>query len=48
MSKTLSKGRLICRRCGRRGYGIIRRYGLMLCRCCFRELAKKMGFRKYE
>ncbi len=36
-----------CRRCGRiRGH--IRRYGLNLCRQCFREIAKKIGFKKYS
>ena len=36
-----------CRRCG--AYGpIIRRYGLMLCRQCFREVAEKLGFKKYQ
>jgi ribosomal protein S14 len=35
-----------CRRCGRYE-GIIRRYGLMYCRQCFREVARKLGFKKY-
>ncbi len=36
-----------CRRCGRiRGH--IDKYGLDLCRQCFREVAKKIGFKKYN
>lgn len=36
-----------CRRCGRtRAH--IRSYGLGLCRQCFREIAKKIGFKKYS
>ena len=34
-----------CRKCGRTG-GIIRKYGLLYCRQCFREKAKKLGFVK--
>lgn len=41
------KGSRPCRRCGRFG-PIIRSYGLNLCRQCFREVAKKMGFTKYS
>ncbi|MEA2053637.1 MAG: 30S ribosomal protein S14 [Candidatus Thermoplasmatota archaeon] len=36
-----------CVRCGRRR-GLIRRYGLHLCRQCFRETAEEMGFKKYS
>ena len=36
-----------CRRCGRFG-GHISKYGLGLCRCCFREIATKIGFKKYS
>jgi len=36
-----------CRKCGRAG-GIIRKYGLIYCRQCFREEAEKLGFRKYN
>ena len=36
-----------CRRCGRVG-GHIRKYGLNLCRHCFREIATKIGFKKYN
>ena len=36
-----------CLRCGRKR-GIIRRYGMHLCRQCFRELAPEIGFKKYS
>lgn len=36
-----------CDRCGRKR-GIVRRYGLHLCRQCFREVAFELGFRKYS
>ena len=36
-----------CRRCGRtRGH--VSKYGLGLCRHCFREIATKIGFKKYN
>ncbi len=36
-----------CQRCGsHRGY--IRKYGIGMCRRCFRELAKKIGFSKFD
>ena len=36
-----------CRRCGRiRAH--IKKYGLDLCRQCFREVAMKLGFKKYS
>ncbi|AEF96447.1 30S ribosomal protein S14 [Methanotorris igneus] len=37
-----------CRRCGHVGPGLIRKYGLNLCRQCFREVAAKLGFKKYD
>lgn len=36
-----------CKRCGRTG-GHISKYGLHLCRQCFREIATKIGFKKYS
>lgn len=36
-----------CDRCGRYG-GHISKYGMNLCRCCFREIAVKIGFKKYS
>lgn len=41
------KGTRRCIRCGSHG-SLIRRYNLYLCRQCFREVAKKLGFKKYE
>ena len=36
-----------CRNCGRvRGH--IRKYGLNLCRQCFREMAPSLGFKKFS
>ncbi len=36
-----------CVRCGRYG-GHLNQYGLHLCRHCFREIAEKIGFKKYH
>ena len=37
----------ICVICGsKRGH--IKRYGLHVCRRCFREVAEELGFKKYE
>jgi len=36
-----------CKRCGRTG-GHISKYGINLCRQCFRDLATKIGFKKYS
>ncbi|KHO47201.1 MAG: hypothetical protein QS99_C0002G0037 [archaeon GW2011_AR4] len=36
-----------CGRCGRTG-AHIKQYGLHLCRQCFREIATKLGFKKYN
>lgn len=36
-----------CRRCGRPS-GYISKYGLDLCRTCFREIAINLGFKKYS
>ena len=36
-----------CIRCGRTG-GHIGKYGLNLCRQCFRDIATKIGFKKYN
>ena len=35
-----------CERCGRYG-AHIKKYGLHLCRHCFREIATQLGFKKY-
>jgi len=36
-----------CSRCNRAG-GHISKYGLNLCRQCFREIATRLGFKKYN
>ncbi len=36
-----------CKRCGTYR-GAISKYGLNLCRKCFREVAPKLGFKKYN
>jgi len=49
ISKKRAFGRYIhpCSRCGgRRGH--INKYGLNVCRRCFREIATKIGFKKYR
>jgi len=36
-----------CRKCGTTK-GVIRKYGILLCRKCFREEAKRLGFVRYN
>ncbi|KHO46813.1 MAG: hypothetical protein QS98_C0001G0072 [archaeon GW2011_AR3] len=36
-----------CRRCGRTG-GHISKYGIHMCRQCFRDVAQEIGFKKYS
>jgi small subunit ribosomal protein S14 len=36
-----------CQRCGRK-QGLVGRYDIYLCRQCFREVARSMGFKKYS
>ncbi len=36
-----------CKNCGRMG-GHINKYGLHLCRQCFREMAPDLGFKKFN
>lgn len=44
--RTGGRSKKRCRRCGRiRGH--IAMYGLNLCRQCFRDIATKIGFKKY-
>lgn len=45
--RKFGKGSRYCRRCGQYG-ALIQKYDLMLCRQCFREVASKIGFKKYE
>ena len=45
--RTTGIGSRACRRCGRYR-SVIRSYNLMLCRQCFKEEAKKIGFNKFD
>ncbi|WP_255148848.1 30S ribosomal protein S14 [Halorarius halobius] len=36
-----------CQRCGRK-QGLVSKYDIWLCRQCFREIARDMGFKKYS
>lgn len=45
--RSCGKARKKCQRCGRMG-AHIDKYGLNLCRQCFREIATKIGFKKYS
>ncbi|MEF8853023.1 MAG: 30S ribosomal protein S14 [Haloarculaceae archaeon] len=36
-----------CQRCGRE-QGLVGKYDIWLCRQCFREISRSMGFRKYS
>jgi len=45
--RKFGKGARPCRRCGQCG-PVIQKYNLMVCRQCFREVAEKMGFQKFE
>ncbi|TIA82780.1 hypothetical protein E3P77_00980 [Wallemia ichthyophaga] len=40
------KGSRSCRVCGKNGQGLIRKYGMDICRQCFRENASAIGFVK--
>ncbi|MBI2126931.1 MAG: 30S ribosomal protein S14 [Thaumarchaeota archaeon] len=41
------KGARWCKRCGQYN-AMIQMYNLLLCRQCFREVAPRLGFRKYD
>ena len=45
LSQKYGKGSRQCRICGAR-QGLIRKYGLNICRRCFREKATDIGFQK--
>ncbi len=44
--RTCGKNLKKCRRCGSKS-GHIQKYNLKLCRKCFRDIATKIGFKKY-
>jgi len=44
--RSFGRGAHECRRCGRK-QGLVRKYGIYLCRQCFREIANTMEFEKY-
>lgn len=46
-ARSCGKNNVRCQITGRRG-GIIRKYGLNICRQSFREVATKLGFKKYS
>ncbi|CBZ51959.1 putative 40S ribosomal protein S29 [Neospora caninum Liverpool] len=45
--KKYGPGSRQCRVCFNR-HGMVRKYGLMMCRQCFRERATQIGFVKYR
>ncbi|KAK5574897.1 hypothetical protein RB653_010151 [Dictyostelium firmibasis] len=45
--RTFGPGSRTCRKCGNH-HGIIRKYGLNMCRRCFRTDAEAIGFNKYR
>ena len=47
MPRKYGKAAKKCTRCGDHS-AMISRYGLSLCRQCFREIAPKIGFKKYK
>ena len=42
-----TRDRHSCRRCDR-NQGLVGKYDINLCRQCFREVARDMGFKKYS
>jgi len=44
--KSVSKNNLFFSRSCANQHGLIRKYGLMICRQCFREYAADIGFKK--
>ena len=45
--RTCGKALKKCKNCGRNG-GHINKYGLNLCRQCFKKMAKELGFKQYN
>ncbi|TAL48353.1 30S ribosomal protein S14 [archaeon] len=46
VAKKFGRATHVCRRCGNTR-GVIRKYGLLYCRRCIREVAGSIGFKKY-
>ena len=46
-TKKFGRGANECKMCGRK-QGLVRRYHIMFCRQCFREVAPQIGFKKYS
>jgi small subunit ribosomal protein S14 len=46
-ARKFGEGSRKCKRCGRTG-AHISRYGLHVCRQCFREIATKIGFKQFN
>ena len=42
-----ARKRIPCKRCGNTR-GVVHKYNINLCRMCFKELAEKLDFRKYD
>ncbi|MDO8537251.1 MAG: 30S ribosomal protein S14 [archaeon] len=47
MKLMVDKRKVKCRRCGNNA-GLIRKYHIYLCRRCFKDVAEKIGWRKYS
>ena len=48
MSELLAeKKKRVCRVCGNRK-AVIRKYNLYVCRRCFKDIAEKIGFKKFD
>ena len=47
MAEKKKKKRHQCRACGCKK-AVIRKYGLILCRRCFKEKAERLGFKKFD
>lgn len=45
--RKFGRGARRCQRCGSQD-AVITKYGLYLCRQCFREIAPTLGFKKYR
>jgi len=45
--KEPKKHKIGCRLCGRKD-GVTKKYGLNMCRQCFKSKAAEMGFKKYN